>query len=61
VLTPEEIDAITKHEVAHKIAYCSCPCFDALLRLGKQAQAIKKVEKSLLDRVLDADDDEVTL
>jgi hypothetical protein len=44
MLTPEEIDAITKHEVAHRVVYCSCPCFDALIRFAKSGVLTKLVK-----------------
>jgi hypothetical protein len=39
-LTEQEVEAVTKHSVSHEISYCKCPCYDALLRLGQEAQRV---------------------
>lgn len=34
-LEEEVIDQVTKHSAAHEVRYCSCPCFEALLKFAE--------------------------
>ena len=34
MLDEAEMARVAKHETVHRIGYCTCPCFDALMKVG---------------------------
>lgn len=50
MLDEAEIAAIGRHEVAHKVGACLCPCFAALIKVG-EAMATESELRARLARV----------
>jgi hypothetical protein len=44
-LTDAEVDACMRHANVHAINYCKCPCFGALLRLGREMMEVHSVAR----------------